>query len=100
MALVPGATFALTDVSAEVWGLITLAALVGPVLSRIFQIYALQSLSPSQVVLVDMLAPVFAVALAWAALGSLPSSTQVLGGVIIMTGIVLPIVWPWLRARV
>lgn len=99
IALVPGAVAGVPQVPLEGWGLIAAAALVGPVLSRIFQIYALQTLTPSQVVLVDMLAPAFAALLAWLLLGLLPTPLQGLGGAVIMLGIVLPVAWPWVRAR-
>lgn len=93
LSAVPGSVSAISDISLNIWMLIIIASLFGPVLSRICQMYALQNLNPSQVVLIDMLAPVFTAALAFIFLGSTLSGIQLIGATIMIAGILMPLIY-------
>lgn len=74
------------------WVWVGLAAVCGPVLSRLLLMYSVRHVPASQTALVMLSSPVFALVLGLALLGAVPSSREVVGGAIMLMGIGVPLV--------
>ncbi|MBF0277370.1 MAG: DMT family transporter [SAR324 cluster bacterium] len=88
----PGVFSALLELTMIEWTLAGGAALFGPTLARILQMYALRYIPVSQAILFSMLTPVFTLLMSWFLLKIFPSSQQLLGAGIILAGVMIPIV--------
>lgn len=74
---------------APVWALLVGMAVVATVLAYVASLAALRHLPPSVVSVVALLEPVVAIVLAWALLGQELSVTQIVGGVVLLSGAML-----------
>ncbi len=89
-AFLPGRVTMLLELPLEGWLLISIAALFGPTLSRILQMYAIKHMELSSFIIFTMLTPIFALFLSMLILKDLPSIHEIAGGVIILLGIMIP----------
>lgn len=94
--VVPGAAAGIGELSGRVWGLALAAALVGPVASRLFQLYAVKSLKAASVKLGMLTTAVFAYLLDAAVFGRIPTPVEVAAAALILCGAAIP---AWVRAR-
>lgn len=69
-----------------VWAVLVVMAVVATVLAYLASLGALRHLPPSVVSVVALLEPVVAIVLAWALLGQELSVTQIVGGVVLLSG--------------
>jgi drug/metabolite transporter (DMT)-like permease len=79
----------LSELSAPVWALIAWVIVMGTVVPFGLELYALQHLPATLVIMVAMLEPVGVNVLGWVWLDETLSPVQILGGVAVVTGIVL-----------
>jgi drug/metabolite transporter (DMT)-like permease len=79
----------LSGLSAPVWALIAWVIVMGTVVPFGLELYALQHLPATLVIMVAMLEPVGVNVLGWVWLDETLSPVQILGGVAVVTGIVL-----------
>lgn len=91
VALVPGRLGALPEISAEIWALAALAALCGPVLSRLSLMRALRYLPAAHATLALLLGPVFTYLLAGLVFGTWPNALEILGATVILLAVALPV---------
>lgn len=91
IALVPGRVAGLTALDLRVWSLAALAALCGPVLSRLCLMRSLRYLPAALATLALFLAPVFAYVLGGIVFGTWPSAMEVLGSLVILVAVALPV---------
>lgn len=89
--LVRGESF---DGLGAVWPGVVALALLGPVLARLFYLWALKRMELAKVAIITQTQPVFVVVLALAALGQLPTVREAWGGVLIGLGCIIMI---WAR---
>jgi drug/metabolite transporter (DMT)-like permease len=97
LAAVPGVGASALAASTQLWLLATAAAFCGPFVSRLCIMYALRHVTAAYHVLISLSAPVFAFGLGYAFFGTVPTSSELVGGAIMLVGIALPVV-PGLRA--
>lgn len=90
LALWPGVLDAAMHMSAKAWLLTTAAAACGPFLARLALMYSLRFISAAQTKLWSMLAPVFAFLFVYLIYGTVPTWREVLGGLLIVSGVLLP----------
>lgn len=90
MALWPGLLADVRSMPLEAWGLALAAAAGGPFLARLFIMYALRQLTAAQSKLCTMSAPVFSFALVFVVHGTAPSLREIVGGLLILTGVLVP----------
>ena len=90
LALWPGVLSSALERSAKAWMLTTAAAACGPFLARLALMYSLRFISAAQTKLWSMLAPVFAFLFVYMIYGSVPSWREVVGGLLIVSGVLLP----------
>jgi drug/metabolite transporter (DMT)-like permease len=76
----------------ELLGLGALAAFFGPFLSRMSAIVSSRFVPANLTVLASLATPPLTLALAFLVLGTLPTRSELLGGVIMLTGISIPVV--------
>lgn len=74
------------------WVNVTLAALFGPVLSRMLLMYAVRYITAGMCTLVMLVAPLFALALGAVVLHQLPTSYELWGATLMLVGIGLPMI--------
>jgi len=79
----------LSGLSAPVWALIAWVIVMGTVVPFGLELYALQHLPATLVIMVAMLEPVGVNVLGWVWLDETLSPVQILGGIAVVTGIVL-----------
>lgn len=91
VALIPGRVTILWHLDRRIWGLAALAALCGPVLSRLCLMRALRTLPAAHATLALFMAPVFAYVLTGVLLGTWPGATEVVGSLVILGAIALPV---------
>jgi probable blue pigment (indigoidine) exporter len=91
LACMPGVATSLTASSPRVWLYAAAAGLAGPVLSRVTLMYSLRYATASTVTLIGLVGPVMAFALGLLAFGTMPGTIELLGGVIVVSGVALPI---------
>lgn len=91
VALLPGRVTALFTLDVRIWGFAATAALSGPVLSRLCLMRALRTLPAAHATLALFMAPVFAYLLTGLILGTWPSTTEIVGSLIILIAIALPV---------
>jgi drug/metabolite transporter (DMT)-like permease len=72
------------------WLLTIAAAACGPFLARLALMYSLRFISAAQTKLWSMLSPVFAFLFVFLVYGSVPTSREVIGGLLIICGVLLP----------
>jgi drug/metabolite transporter (DMT)-like permease len=89
---VPGRLALLLEADLGLWLLMGTAALVGPVISRIFLMLALRHMEAAPSTLILFLAPVFAYLLAGLFFHRWPGAMEMLGSLIILVGVALPVV--------
>ena len=92
LALVPGALGPALEASTTVLWLAALSAFGGPFLGRLALIYSARYVAAAMTTLMGLGGPVFALFTEWVFLGSLPTLTEFIGGVVVMTGMALAIV--------
>ncbi|MGK0291579.1 MAG: drug/metabolite transporter (DMT)-like permease, partial [bacterium] len=83
----------LAQMDLRLWGLAFISAFFGPTISRVLQMYALRYIPVSQSILFGMLTPIFTLFLAWGLFSHLPSVIQMVGGILILIGISIPVLW-------
>jgi drug/metabolite transporter (DMT)-like permease len=88
----PDRLSALLALSGRAWLLTGAAALVGPFLSRLCLMWALRHIPVAHSTLITLVGPVFAFALGFLFLGSVPSLIELIGSLVILAGIALPVV--------
>jgi drug/metabolite transporter (DMT)-like permease len=98
MACIPGRISALTQAGGMLWGLMAATALLGPVLSRIFLMLGLRTLTAALSTLVLFTGPLFAFLLAGAVFGTWPGLAESLASMVILAGVSLPVL-EWVRAK-
>lgn len=91
VALGPGRAADLAQVPARIWILAALAALFGPVLSRLSLMRALRDLPAAHATLALFQAPVFAYVAAGLFFSTWPGLTELLGSTVILAGVALPV---------
>jgi drug/metabolite transporter (DMT)-like permease len=99
LAMWPGVLDAACQMPARAWLLTTGAAACGPFLARLALMYSLRFISAAQTKLWSMLAPVFAFLFVFLIYGSVPTAREVLGGLLIISGVFLPTALRLWRAR-
>src|SRR5262245_30771893 len=85
----PGRLLGGTSQDAPMWLLAVYFVLFGSVAAYLLVTAALQHLPPTSVSILGMSEPVLASVVAWALLGEILSPAQILGGVVVLTGVVL-----------
>ncbi len=90
MALWPGTISSAQSMPTQGWLLTAAAALGGPVLGRLAIMYSLRYISAAKTKLWGMLSPVFAFLLVFLIYGERPGSREVLGGILIVAGVLIP----------
>lgn len=90
---IPGRIDSVLSLSGAQWWLISLSAFFGPVVSRNLAIYSLKYIPISRFIVFTMLTPVFTLVLSWIIIGNLPSVYETTGGIIIISGILLPLMF-------
>ncbi len=91
MACVPGRPTLLLEAPPLLWFYAAAAALLGPVISRIFLMLALRHVKVAVSTLILFSAPVFAFALAGLFFQKWPGLLEVIGSLVILAGIGLPV---------
>ena len=79
------------DLTPEVVGYASLAALIGPGIARICLMLSARDLPARITAMVGITGPLWAVLFAWGVFGSLPAPAQLIGGAIIFIGVALPV---------
>ncbi|HET6613296.1 MAG TPA: DMT family transporter [Kofleriaceae bacterium] len=97
--LTPGAAAGLADLSLQMWLLAAVAAVAGPVTSRLFQLYAVKSLAAATVKLGMLTCAVFAYVLDAALFGRIPTATEMIAAILILCGTGVPAAARRWRAR-
>ncbi|TVR43083.1 MAG: EamA family transporter [Planctomycetota bacterium] len=95
----PGALEGALAFSPWLWLLALLAGLAGPTLGRLHLMLAVRHISASQAKLITLSTPAFALVMGWLAFADWPTSSQLLGGGIILAGVALPLWELWRRHR-
>ena len=95
---IPGNASGLFELDGTGWALAGAAAFLGPFLSRLCIMAAVKYIPASEASLLTMVNPLFAFALGFAAFQTLPTGTEIIGGVIILAGVLVP-TWPTATAR-
>ncbi len=90
MALVPGTLIDAMAMPLEGWLLTAGAAASGPFVARLAVMYALRYISAANTKLWSMLSPVFAFLLVFLIYGDAPGYREVVGGLFIIVGVLLP----------
>ncbi len=98
-ALWPGVLSSALELPWRVWVLTTAASACGPFLARLALMYSLRFISAAQTKLWSMLAPVFAFFFVFLIYGTVPGARELLGGLLIISGVFLPTVLRLVRAR-
>lgn len=83
----PGVLGQLQSVALVFWFWVGIAALCGPVMSRLLLMHSVRHVAAAQTSLVMLTAPVFALTLGFLLLGDLPQLREVLGGAVMLAGI-------------
>lgn len=78
-----------TAVGPSAWGAIVYSGIAGLVVAYLFWYRGVRVLGPTRTAMYVNLQPVFALAIAWAALGERPGFTQLLGAAGVMAGLLL-----------
>lgn len=99
LAMWPGVLDEAMHMPARAWLLTTAAAACGPFLARLALMYSLRFISAAQTKLWSMLAPVFAFLFVFLIYGIAPVGREVLGGLLIISGVFLPTALRLWRAR-
>jgi drug/metabolite transporter (DMT)-like permease len=89
--LVPGRVAVLPELDPRLWFLAAIAALHGPVLSRLCLMQALRHLPAAYATLALFVSPVFAYLVTGVVLGTWPGPFELAGGALILIGVALPI---------
>ena len=95
---VPGTAGEVTELGLEAWAFAVAAAVLGPFLSRLLLMLSVRFISASETSLINMINPLFAFVLGFAAFGTIPTGREIIGGLIILGGVMLPI-WSTATAR-
>ncbi len=95
----PGVLDGALHMPARAWVLTTAAAACGPFLARLALMYSLRFISAAQTKLWSMLAPVFAFLFVFAIYGTVPGGREVVGALLIISGVFLPTALRLLRTR-
>jgi drug/metabolite transporter (DMT)-like permease len=90
MSFIPGLPRAALGEDGVFWASVTVAALFGPFLGRLFIMFSLRSLRAARSALFLLSAPVFAFAIGFVAFGNVPRLRELVGGAIMLSGIALP----------
>jgi drug/metabolite transporter (DMT)-like permease len=91
VALLPGRVTTLFTLDGRIWAFAATAALCGPVLSRLCLMRALRTLPAAHATLALFMAPVFAYVLTGLLLGTWPTTTELVGSLVILGAIALPV---------
>ncbi len=86
LSLVPGRLSGFWSMAPSVMGLAALAALFGPFMARLLLIYAARDIEAALTSLVNLLSPVFTLVLGWLLFRSLPTTLELVGGLVVMVG--------------
>jgi len=86
------------NLGVDIWLYATASAFFGPLISRLSYMYSVRYIPVSQSTLFIMLSPVFTALLSWVFLGSFPTLQQILGGLIVMLGIFMPVMYLFKKA--
>jgi drug/metabolite transporter (DMT)-like permease len=97
-SLLPGHVREVSTMPLEFWWQVTLAALFGPFLGRVFIMLSLRQLRAAQSALLLLLAPVVAFLIAFFAFGERPTGLELSGASLVLLGVALPML-PGGRAR-
>jgi drug/metabolite transporter (DMT)-like permease len=92
LLLVSAPSIATTDWSAAsgaTWGAIVYSGIAGLVVAYLFWYRGVRVLGPTRTAMYVNLQPVFALAVAWAALGERPGIVQIAGAAAVMAGVLL-----------
>tara|TARA_R110002073_G_scaffold177151_1_gene334923 strand:+ start:38026 stop:38961 length:936 start_codon:yes stop_codon:yes gene_type:complete len=90
MACFPGTMRGALELPWQGWVLAASAAMAGPVVGRLAVMYSLRYISAAKAKLWSMLSPVFAFLFVYFIYGKAPDSREVLGGLLIVSGVLLP----------
>jgi drug/metabolite transporter (DMT)-like permease len=83
----PGVVARLPSLPGLFWVWVSVAALCGPVTSRLLLMHSVRHVAAAQTSLVMLTAPLFALILGFAVLSDTPSTREMLGGAIMLVGI-------------
>ncbi len=99
MALWPGMLRNAWQMPWQAWALSFAAAALGPFLGRLCVMYSLRFIGAAQTKLWGMLSPVFAFFFVYLVYGTLPTQRAVLGGLLIVSGVLLPTLSAFWKSR-
>jgi len=91
LAALPGTASRTLSAGGELWLLATVAAFCGPFISRLCIMYALRHVTAAYQVLIGLSSPVFAFALGYLILGTVPTRYELIGGAVMLAGIAVPV---------
>jgi len=93
ISFLPGVIPGILNLGVDIWLYATASAFFGPLISRLSYMYSVRYIPVSQSTLFIMLSPVFTALLSWVFLGLFPTLQQILGGLIVMLGIFMPVMY-------
>ncbi len=96
---VSGVSDEITQVSPMGWFYCFIAAAFGTTISRLASIKALSYIPVSKATIFSTLTPVFTTFLTLVLLGSAPTDSELIGGVIVITGLLVPLVLKFLKKK-
>ncbi|MCK5884412.1 MAG: DMT family transporter [Bacteriovoracaceae bacterium] len=98
-ALFGGVSSELTTIGIKGWAYCFTAAAFGTTIARLASIKALLYIPVSQATIFSTLTPIFTTVLTLVLLGDAPSETEIVGGIIILTGLTVPLGKQMLKKR-
>ena len=84
-----GGTATLGSASIPVWALVTYIVLFGTIASFSLVVTSMKDLRASQASVVGLLEPLIAIVVAWVLLGEAMTAAQIVGGLLILSGVLL-----------
>lgn len=93
----PGVISEMLTLDIKTCALTAASGVAGLVLGRLTLMNAVRFISATTTKLLTLSTPIFACLLAWLSMGSIPSSSDIIGSVIILAGVAVPLIWAQLR---
>lgn len=93
ISFIPGVIPGILSLGVDIWLYAGASAFFGPLISRLSYMYSVRYIPVSQSTLFIMLSPVFTALLSWVFLDLFPSMQQILGGLVVMLGVFMPVMY-------
>ncbi len=93
ISFIPGVIPGIMNMEMDIWLYATASAFFGPLISRLAYMYSVRYIPVSQSTLFIMLSPVFTAILSWVFLGLFPTTQEIVGGVVVMMGVLMPVMY-------